>query len=224
MDIKEKLFELKDESIQSFSASLTPNIESSRIIGVRVPLLRALAKGVDEETAKVFLEEKDHHYMEEKMIHRYLIENIKDYNTMILYLEKFLPMIDCWIVCDGFKSKAIKKHLDEFIVLVKKWLKSRHVYTRRFALGMLMAYYLDDAFKEEYLELAARVPTDGEYYLIMMKGWYFATALAKQWDSSIKIIENRVLDVESHNKAIRKSIESFRISDEHKDYLRTLKR
>ncbi len=171
MDIREKLFELKDEKIQSFASSLTPNIESCRIIGVRVPLMRALAKGIDEETAKEFLKEKDHHYMEEKMVHRYLIENIKDYDEMIRRLEDFLPMVDCWNVCDGFKNVTIKKHLDDFILLLKKWLKSKHVYTRRFALTMLMAYYLDDAVKEQYLDLAAKTPTDGEYYLIMRKGW-----------------------------------------------------
>ena len=224
MDIRARLFELQDLPYREFGSKLVPNVSKEQIIGIRLPNLRNLAKTLKNEDYADFMKESDHEYLEERQLQRLIIENIKDYETMLKELEHWLPMVDCWSVCDGFNNKAIKKNLDDFIKHIKRWLKSKRVYTRRFGLTMLMAYYLDDSFKSEYLDLAAEVETNGEYYLEMMKGWYFATALAKQWDSTIKIIESNILDIPSHNKAIRKAIESFRVSDEHKTYLRTLKR
>ena len=223
MSIYDRLKKYEDEKYQKFQAKLVPNIDSNTIIGVRTPDMRSIAKEVfGTKEAEEFLNELPHNYYEENLVHFFLIAMIKDFDECINKVEKFLPYIDCWPVCDQASPKIFKKNHNRLLPYIKKWIKSKHVYTARFAMRMLMNEFLDKDFKEEYLELVANKKGE-DYYLKMMKAWYFATALAKQYDATIKYIENKKLDTWSHNKAIQKAIESFRVTDEHKEYLRTLK-
>ena len=170
-----------------------------------------------------FLDELPHKFFEENQLHAFIISEIKDYDECILYLNKFLPYVDNWATCDQMSPKVFKKNHSKLLDQIKVWIKSSKTYTIRFGIGMLMQYYLDDDFKLEYLEMVSNIKSD-EYYVNMMIAWYFATALAKQYDSTIKIIEGKKLDVWTHNKTIQKAIESYRITFEQKDYLRSLKR
>ena len=223
MSIYDRLKKYEDEKYQKFQAKLVPNIDSNTIIGVRTPDMRSIAKEVfGTKEAEEFLNELPHNYYEENLVHFFLIAMIKDFDECINKVEEFLPYIDCWPVCDQASPKIFKKNHNRLLPYIKKWIKSKHVYTVRFAMRMLMNEFLDKDFKEEYLELVANKKGE-DYYLKMMKAWYFATALAKQYDATIKYIENKKLDTWSHNKAIQKAIESFRVTDEHKEYLRTLK-
>ena len=223
MSIYDRLKKYEDKKYQEFQAKLVPNIDSNIIIGVRTPDMRRIAKEVfGTKEAEEFLNELPHNYYEENLVHFFLIAMIKDFDECINKVEEFLPYIDCWPVCDQASPKIFKKNHNRLLPYIKKWIKSKHVYTARFAMRMLMNEFLDKDFKEEYLELVANKKGE-DYYLKMMKAWYFATALAKQYDATIKYIENKKLDTWSHNKAIQKAIESFRVTDEHKEYLRTLK-
>lgn len=223
MKVTEELFNLRDSEYAAFQAKLTPTIEPEKFIGVRLPILRKFAK----EYAKVpecsqFMSTLPHDYYDENLLHSVLITYIKDYDTCMQELEKFLPFVDNWAVCDTMSPKVLKKNKEALLLKIKEWVKSDKTYTIRFGVDMLMSFYLDDDFKPEYLEIPASIRSD-EYYVNMMTAWYFATALAKQWDEAVKYIENRRLDRWTHNKAIQKSIESFRVTQEHKDYLRSLK-
>ena len=233
MTLTQKLFEVQDTEYREFQAKLVPNISKESMIGVRTPQMRAIAKeffgkGKTISTeAQAFLRELPHKYYEENMVHFFLISMIKDFDECVKELETFLPFIDCWPVCDQSSPKAFKKNREKLLPLIKKWIGSKHVYTARFGLRMLMNEFLDEAFKTEYLEWAAErqnKPTEGDdYYLKMMIAWYFATALAKQYDASFQFIKDRRLETWTHNKAIQKAIESFRVSDEHKKELAKLK-
>ena len=233
MTITQKLFEVQDSEYREFQSKLVPNISKDSMIGVRTPQMRAIAKeffgkGKTISTeAQAFFKELPHKYYEENMVHFFLVSMIKDFDECVKELEAFLPFIDCWPVCDQSSPKAFKKNREKLLPLIKKWIDSKHVYTARFGLRMLMNEFLDEAFKPEYLEWAAErqnKPTEGDdYYLKMMIAWYFATALAKQYDSSFQFIKNRRLETWTHNKAIQKAIESFRVSDEHKKELAKLK-
>ena len=223
MSVYDRLKKYEDDKYKEFQAKLVPNIDSNTIIGVRTPDMRSIAKEVfGTKEAEEFLNELPHNYYEENLVHFFLIAMIKDFDECINKVEEFLPYIDCWPVCDQASPKIFKKNHNRLLPYIKKWIKSKHVYTARFAMRMLMNEFLDKDFKEEYLELVANKKGE-DYYLKMMKAWYFATALAKQYDATIKYIENKKLDTWSHNKAIQKAIESFRVTDEHKEYLRTLK-
>ena len=219
IDILKSKEDLKYRKIQ---LNILPNVEPERIIGVRTPELRDLAKKMDVETAKKFLGELPHYYFEENQLHSFLISNIKDYKECLAKVNEFLPYIDNWATCDQLSPKAFIKNKGALISEIYKWLKINHVYTKRFAIEMLMTHFLDDDFKEEYLELVASIKSE-EYYLNMMIAWYFATALAKQYDSSIKYIKDKRLSAWVHNKTIQKAVESYRITDEQKIYLKTLK-
>lgn len=224
MNIREKLLELTEPSYGDFQANIVPNIPRDEIIGIRVPKLRALAKelkGTDE--IKAFRRELPHKYYEENLLHIYSIEDIKDYDECLAETERFLPYMNCWAVTDNRTPRAFMKNRDRLIGEVCRWIKSTETYTCRYGLHMLMSQYLDEDFKGEYLELASSVRSD-EYYVNMMNAWLFATALAKQWDTTIPYIENNHLDKWTHNKTIQKSIESYRITPEQKSYLRTLKK
>lgn len=224
MNIREEILSLKEEAYGDFQAALVPNIERERIIGVRIPILRGLAKrlkGLPE--VKEFLHTLPHKYYEENLLHIILIEDIRSYDEVIEEIERFLPYMDCWAVTDDRVPKVVTKHRDELIGKVYEWVNSKETYTCRYGLHMLMSQYLDADFKPEYNELAATVCSD-EYYVNMMNAWYFATALAKQWDATVPFIENNRLDMWTHNKAIQKAIESYRVTEEHKAYLRTLRR
>lgn len=227
MTIAEKLFENQDKEYREFQSRLVPNISKDSMIGVRTPQMRKIAKEFfGSRIAEDFLKELPHKYYEENMIHFFLISLIKEFDECTKELEKFLPYIDCWPVCDQSSPRSFKKNHQKLLPLIKKWINSDHIYTARFAIRMLMNEFLDDDFSPEYLQwVADKKSSDSsdDYYLKMMKAWYFATALAKQYDQSIVYIEKQRLDQWSHNKAIQKALESFRVSDDHKEYLRSLK-
>lgn len=222
-NVQTRLFELQDLKYRDFHAKLMPTINKEKIIGVRTPVLRAFAKSYGKtDEAKEYLQILPHQYYEENNLHGLLIEQIKDYDTCLEELERFLPYIDNWATCDMLAVKIVKKHLDTFIDEVYHWMESDHTYTIRFGINMLMRYYLEDAFQMEYPEKVAQIRSE-EYYVNMMRAWYFATALAKQYDKVLPFIEEQKLDVWTHNKTIQKAIESYRITPEQKEYLRGLK-
>ena len=221
--IVDLLFENQDIKYRDFQAPLFPNLDKETMIGVRTPTLKRLAKELfNSETANSFIETLPHRYFDENQLHAFLISLIKDYQTCLNEVERFLPYVDNWGTCDQLSPKVFAKHKEELIIPIKKWLKSKHTYTVRFAIGMLMALFLDDSFKEEYMELVASIKSE-EYYINMMIAWYFATALAKQWDTAIKYIKDNKLSSWVHNKTIQKAVESYRITQEQKEYLKSLK-
>ena len=221
--VQKQLFELQDLKYRDFHAKLMPTIDKEKVIGVRTPVLRSYAKQFGKtEEAKEFMKVLPHKYYEENNLHGMLLEQIKDYDELIIELEKFLPHIDNWATCDLLSLRIVEKNLEDFLGKINKYIKSDQPYTIRFGISMLMKHYLDDNFKIEYANKVAAVQSE-EYYVNMMRAWYFATALAKQYDSIIPFIEEKKLDVWTHNKAIQKSIESYRITPEQKEYLRTLK-
>ena len=220
MSVYEKLLSYQDEKYREFQSKLVPNIDKKTIIGVRTPQIRSIVKEIfGTKEATIFLQTLPHQYYEENLIHFFLISKIKDFNECIKEVEKFLPYINCWPVCDQATPLVFKKNHDKLLPFIKKWINSNHVYTARFGIRALMNEFLNDDFKEEYLSWVSSKSGD-DYYLKMMVAWFFATALAKQYDSTIKYIENRYLDPWIHNKAIQKAIESYRVSDEHKEYLK----
>lgn len=223
MTIQERLFLLQDEKYRDFTAKLIPNIDKAEIIGIRVPHLRSLAKELKNTTeAEAFIHQLPHTYYEENNLHAFLIEQIKDYNRVVSETERFLPYINNWATCDSFRPKVFSKHTDDLLKSIDKWIVSDKTYTVRFAIEALMSFYLDASFRPEYAEKVAGVKSD-EYYINMMIAWYFATALAKQWESVIRFVEEKALSPWVHNKTIQKAIESYRISDEQKAYLKSLK-
>lgn len=222
-EIEDKLFELQDVKYRDFQAKLIPNVNPQTIIGVRTPKLKKLAKEIiKENNYESFLEELPHKYYEENQLHMFIISAIKDYDECLKRFNEFLPYVDNWATCDQSSPKVFKKNSDKIINEIKVWIKSKETYTIRFGINMLMRIFLDDDFDEKYLEMVSKVKSK-EYYVNMMIAWYFATALAKQYDDTISYIENKVLDTWTHNKTIAKAIESYRITNEQKEYLRTLK-
>ena len=223
MTIYERLLECRDEKYSEFQSKLVPNISPKTIIGVRTPDMRAVAKAVaGTDEASAFLKVLPHKYYEENLVHFFIIAGIKNFDECVREVERFLPFIDCWPVCDQSSPKVFKKEHEKLLPLIKKWISSEHVYTARFGMRMLMNEFLDADFKPEYLDLVAQKRGE-DYYLKMMVAWYFATALAKQYDATLPVIESRRLEPWTHNKASQKAIESFRVTDEHKAYLRTLR-
>lgn len=221
--VQGRLFELQDPEYRDFHARLMPTVDKDRIIGVRTPALRKFAKEFGRsEDAGEFLKTLPHDYYEENNLHGFLIEDIKDYEQCIHALDIFLPYVDNWATCDMMAPKIFKKHLPELEDKIEEWMASEHTYTIRFGIGMLMRFYLDEAFQTEYLTKAASVESE-EYYVKMMVAWYFATALAKQYEAALPFIEERRLEKWTHNKAIQKAVESYRITDEQKKYLKLLK-
>lgn len=221
--LQEKLFALQDKQYAAFQAKLTPTVPADCFIGIRVPVLRKFAKQFTEEAEYVdFIAQLPHKFYDENMLHGLLISEEKNYNECIRLIDEFLPYVDNWAVCDIMSPKILAKHKNELLGKIKHWSKSPHIYTCRFGIKMLMSHYLDKDFKAELLEIPTSVRSD-EYYIKMMVAWFFATALAKQWDATIPYIEQKRLAPWTHNKTIQKAIESYRISDEQKLYLRTLK-
>lgn len=217
------LFEKQDREYGDFQAKLTPTIDRKSFIGVRVPDVRAIAKVYKNDAeATEFMKALPHEYYDEYMLHGLLVSEITDYDRCIEELERFLPYVDNWAVCDTMSPTVFKRHKAELIENIKVWIASDHIYTCRFGMGMLMKYFLDEDFKPQYLELPASVVSD-EYYVNMMIAWFFATALAKQWDASIPYLTKRHLPVWVHNKTIQKARESYRITPQQKEYLNTLK-
>ncbi|MBO5137539.1 MAG: DNA alkylation repair protein [Spirochaetaceae bacterium] len=223
--IQDMLFEKQDLTYKDFHGKLMPTINQNTIIGVRIPIIRKLARELyktEPELVKVFFKKLPHKYYEENNLHAFLIEQIDDFSECILQTEKFLPYIDNWATCDSLKPKIFKKNLSQVLEFSKKWIKSNHTYTIRFAIGCLMNYFLDDNFSPIFFELVCSTKNQ-DYYVKMMQAWYFATAIAKQYDYALKIIQEKRLESWTHNKAIQKALESFRVSEEHKILLKNLK-
>ena len=216
-----RLFELQDKKYRDFHSKIIPNIPYENIIGIRIPIIRKFAKEYAKENTEVFLHSLPHRYYEENNLHMMLITGIKDYDRCITEVENFLPYIDNWATCDFPAPACFKNNTDRLLTHIVKWIDSDEPYTIRYGIGMLMRLYLDDNFKDEYLNIVAQVKSE-EYYVNMMIAWYMATALAKQWDSTIVYIEEKRLPEWVHKKTIRKAIESYRITDTQKEYLRTL--
>ena len=224
MTIKERLFEYQDADNAAFQAKLTPGIPREKFLGVRVPKLREIEKEFRKtEESKAFLNSLPHEYYDENILHSIFISNTKDYDAVINALAEFLPYVDNWAVCDTLRPLVFKKNKLGLMDKIKEWIVSEKTYTCRFGIDMLMTYFLDKDFQPEYLKLPAAVHSE-EYYVNMMIAWYYATALAKQWDSTIPYIEDKKLDLWVHNKTIQKARESNRISAEKKEYLKKLKR
>ena len=221
--IQERLFELQDTTYQAFQSKLMPTVDPDTVIGVRTPALRALAKEIapGEETRE-FLRELPHTYFEENQLHAFVIGLEKDFETCIEEVERFLPYIDNWATCDQLSPRVFRKHRAGLLPRIEAWLSSDHCYTIRFGIGTLMQQFLDEDFRSEYAARVAQIRSE-EYYVNMMIAWYFATALAKQYDAAVPFLENRQLDVWTHNKALQKAVESYRITPEQKAYLKTLK-
>ena len=222
-DVRKRLFEMQDTGYRDFHARLIPTVEKEKIIGIRTLILRKFAKEFGKtEESELFLKVLPHQYYEENNLHDLLIEQVRDYDKCLEELERFLPFIDNWATCDLLALHMMKKHRDIFIREVFRWIESDQPYTIRFGISMLMRHYLDEEFKTEYPEKVAAIRSE-EYYVNMMRAWYFATALAKQYENVLPFLEKRQMDVWTHNKTIQKAIESYRITSEQKEYLRTLR-
>lgn len=221
--IREELFALRDPVYRDFSAKLMPTVAYETVIGVRSPELRRLAKRLaGTEAGEEFIKILPHKFYEENNLHAFIIEQTRDFASAVSAVEAFLPFVDNWATCDSMSPKVFKKEPEKLLPKIKEWISSDRTFTVRYGLGMLMRFYLDGNFKEEYLALAASVQSE-EYYINMMLAWFFATALAKQYDSAVLYLREKRLPVWVHNKTIQKAVESFRITDEQKKYLRTLK-
>jgi len=219
MTIQEKLFSLRDKKYAAFSAKLIPTVEADRFIGVRSPQLRALAKEL-KNNASEFLGELPHRYHEENMLHAYLLCEEKKYAILVDETDFFLPYIDNWAVCDSLTPRVFARHKEDLLPKIRQWMASEHEYTVRFGIGMLMRHYLDADFQSEHLQWVADIHRE-EYYIKMMQAWYFATALAKQWDATLPMLDS--LEGWVRGKSIQKALESFRVSDDHKTILRKLR-
>ena len=224
MTVRDRLLAARDTKNAAFQAKLTPGIAKEKFLGVRVPELRKIEKALrGTAEAEEFLRTLPHKYYDENILHGAILSLMKDFGTCVDAVNAFLPYVDNWAVCDIMSPRVFKKHKDELLPKIKEWIASDHVYTCRFGMEMLMCHYLDDDFRAEYLELPANVHSE-EYYVNMMIAWFFATALAKQWDAAIGYIEQDRLDTWVHNKTIQKARESYRITKEQKEYMKTLKK
>ena len=222
-EIRQSLFELQDIKYRDFQAKLIPGKDTEMMIGVRTPELRKLAKQMlKREDIGEFLRDLPHRYFDEDQLHAFIVSGIKEYGKCMEELMRFLPFVDNWATCDQMSPGVFKKRKPELLAEIREWLGSEHTYTVRYGIGMLMQHFLDEDFDPAYPELVAGVHSE-EYYVNMMIAWYFATALAKQYEAVLPFIEGRRLDPWTHNKTIRKAVESYRISDEQKEYLRSLK-
>lgn len=220
-DVQKSLFELRDEEYKQFSASLMPTVNPDTVIGVRVPLLRKLAKKT-KDSKDVFLSSLPHDYFEENNLHAFIISDISDFDECIGQVERFLPYVDNWATCDGLRPKCFAKNKAKLLEHIQAWLCADEPYTVRFGIEMLMLHYLDEDFNPDMLQAVAKIRSD-EYYVNMMIAWYFATALAKQWKESVSFLENKKLSTWVHNKTIQKAVESYRLSAEQKQYLKSLR-
>lgn len=221
--LQEHLFSLSDAEYRTFQCRLMPTVEMERVIGIRIPVLRKFSREFcrmcDSET---FLEALPHQYYEENNLHGMLISQMSSFSQTIDALDAFLPYVDNWATCDLISPKSFQKRPPELIPKIQEWIGSSHAYTARFGIGMLLKFYLDDGFEPEYLAWVCGI-SSAEYYVNMMVAWYFATALAQQYEATIPYIQENRLPSWTHNKAIQKAVESRRISSEKKDYLRNLK-
>ena len=222
-EIREELFHLQDAKYRAFQAKLIPTAGPETFIGVRTPELRKYAKQLEKrEDVQEFLDALPHRYFDENQLHAFLLSRIKDYDRCMGEVLRFLPYVNNWATCDQMSPKVFRKHRQELLEKIRIWIRSDETYTIRFGVGMLMEHYLDEDFDPAYPEMAAGIRSE-EYYVNMMRAWYFATALAKQYEAVIPFVENRRLDLWTHNKTIQKAVESYRITPGQKDYLKSLK-
>ena len=222
-EIQKQLFKMQDLEYKKFHSKLMPTVDEQKVIGIRIPVLRKIAKEFAKtEEAGKFIAELPHTYYEENNLHAFVLEKIKDFEAAVKLTEEFLPYIDNWATCDMFMPLVFKNNRDKILPYALNWIKSNNIYTIRYGIGILMKLFLDENFKEDYMNVVAGVVSE-EYYVNMMIAWYFATALAKQYKSAVKYIEQKRLPVWVHNKTIQKAVESYRIPDETKEYLKTLK-
>ena len=221
--IREELFRLQDKKYREFQVKLIPTVDPDTVIGVRTPELRNYAKKlVKNEEISVFLGDLPHRYFDENQLHAFIVSGMKDFVPCAEAVDHFLPYVDNWATCDQMSPNAFKKHKTGLLEYIWKWLGSDQTYTIRFGIGMLMQHFLEGDFEMIYPETVAGIRSD-EYYVNMMTAWYFATALSKQYERILPFIEGRRLDVWTHNKAIQKALESYRITPAQKEYLRSLK-
>ena len=222
-ELEKRLFQMQDKGYAAFQARLTPGVPPESFIGIRIPVLRAFAKQyIQEPEHELFMQQLPHAYYDMNMLHGLIISLEKDYDKCIRLTDAFLPYIDNWAVCDIMSPKVFAKHKGELMPHIQAWSASSHTYTCRFGLEMLMTHFLDKDFRPEYLNITLSVRSE-EYYVKMMVAWFFATALAKQWDATLPVIKKQCLAPWTHNKTIQKACESYRITQEQKSYLRTLK-
>ena len=223
-EIRKELKKLQDKGYQKMQVTIIPTVNADSIIGVRTPALRQMAKEFSKrEDIDFFLKDVPHKYFEENQLHAFILSGMKDAESCIRLVDTFLPYVDNWATCDQMSPKVFKKNKKLLLEYVDKWIKSDHTYVKRFAIGMLMEHFLDEDFKTSYLTKVSKIRSE-EYYVNMMIAWYFATALAKQYEDTLPFIEKQKLDKWTHNKSIQKAVESYRITPEQKEYLKTLKR
>ena len=223
-EIRKELKKLQDKGYREMQVTIIPTVDADSIIGVRTPALRQLAKEfAKREDISEFLSDLPHKFFEENQLHAFILSGMKDAESCIRLVDEFLPYVDNWATCDQMSPKVFKKHKQLLLEYVDKWIRSEHTYVKRFAIGMLMEHFLDEDFKTSYLTKVAKIRSE-EYYVNMMIAWYFATALAKQYEDTLPFIEKQKLDKWTHNKSIQKAVESYRITPEQKEYLKTLKR
>lgn len=220
--LEEQLKGLCDEQYAEFGAKLIPNIQRESILGVRAPELKRIAKDISDD-AGWFLHQLPHRWHEENMLHAYLLCGIKDFGQALEETERFLPYVTNWAVCDSLSPKAFGKQAEKLVGKIERWMADDHEYKVRFGISMLMRHFLDERFEQSQLRQVAAVQRE-EYYIKMMQAWYFATALAKQWDATIKCLQNDVTDDWVKRKSIQKALESYRVSAEHKELLRKLRK
>ena len=222
-DILKKLYTLQDTKYRDFQGKLLPTVDPKTIIGVRTPELRKLAKELaKQDDIGTFLDTLPHSYFDENQLHAFILSEQKDYDRCIALVDRFLPYVDNWATSDQLSPKVFRKHKTELLSYIKNWLKSGRTYTVHFAIGMFMQHFLDDDFSPAYPKMVTAIKSD-EYYINMMRAWYFATALAKQYDAIIPYIEQKKLDPWTHSKAIQKAVESYQITPGQKEYLRTFR-
>jgi 3-methyladenine DNA glycosylase AlkD len=223
-EIRKELKKLQDKGYREMQVTIIPTLEADSIIGVRTPALRQLAKEFSKrDDISEFLSDLPHKFFEENQLHAFILSGMKDVESCIRLVDEFLPYVDNWATCDQMSPKVFKKHKQLLLEYVDKWIRSEHTYVKRFAIGMLMEHFLDEDFKTSYLTKVSKIRSE-EYYVNMMIAWYFATALAKQYEDTLPFIEKQKLDKWTHNKSIQKAVESYRITPEQKEYLKKLKR
>ena len=221
--VEQTLKQMADPKYKEFHQRLMPTVDTDKVLGVRVPDLRKFAKEINKTDSKdAFMKVLPHRYYEEDNLHAFLIEMIKDYDAVIAELNKFLPFVDNWATCDMMSPKIFKKHKRELLDEIDAWINSGETYTIRYGIKCLMQYYLDEDFDASFLKKVADIKSD-EYYVNMMRAWYFATALSKQYDVTVKFLENRILDKWTHNKTISKACESYCVTPENKEYIKSLR-
>ena len=222
-EIRERLFQLQDEKYRDFQSKLIPNLEASVMIGVRTPELRKLSREmVRRENIGEFLDALPHRYFDESQLHAFILSEIRDYDRCVEAVCRFLPYVDNWATCDQMSPKVFRRNRQALLPYIREWIDSGKTYTVRFGIGMLMSHFLDEGFDQTYAETVASIRSE-EYYVNMMIAWYFATALVGHYEEILPFLEEKRLDPWTHNKAIQKAIESYRITEEQKAYLRTLR-